>query len=104
GQRALERAELVVHLDPERLEDALRGMPLAEARRRRNRLLDRLDEVARALERPRAPALRDRARDLARVPLLAVAAEDRGELRLVGLVDDVPRGHERRGVHAHVER
>ena len=38
----------------------------------------------------------DRARDLARVPLLAVAAEDVGELALVGLVDELARGVARR--------
>ena len=81
-QRALDGAELVVHLDAERLEDALRRMALAEARRRRNRGLDHLDEVAGALERLLAAPLRDRARDRARVPLLAVPLEDVGELAL----------------------
>ena len=67
GQPALERAELVVDLDPESLEDALRRMPLAEAGRRRDRRLDRLDELAGALERLllRAAA-RSRARSGAR--------------------------------------
>ena len=36
-QRAVERAELVVHRDPDRLEHALGGMPAAEAARRRAR-------------------------------------------------------------------
>ena len=103
-QRALERAELVVDLDPQRLEDALGRMALAEARRRRDRLLDRLDEVAGALERLLGAAADDRARDLAREALLAVAAEDVGELALVGLVDELARGQLRGGVHAHVER
>ena len=91
GQRALERAELVVDLDPQRLEDALGGVPLAEARRRRDRLLDRLDEVAGALERLLRAAAHDRPRDLAGVALLAVAAEDVGELPLARLVDDLAR-------------
>ena len=54
GKRALELAELVVDLDPQRLEDALGGMPLAEAGGRRDRLLDHLDQVAGALERAAA--------------------------------------------------
>ena len=37
-ERALERAELVVDLDPQRLEDALGRVALAEAGRRRDRL------------------------------------------------------------------
>ena len=81
-QRALERAELVVDLDPQRLEDALGRMALAEARRRRDRRLDHLDEIARALERLLCAAPDDRACDLARVALLAVALEDVGELAL----------------------
>ena len=50
-QRALDGAELVVDLDPERLEDALRRMTLAEPRRRGDRGLDHVDEIAGALER-----------------------------------------------------
>ena len=56
GSARLERAELVVDGDPERLEDALGRMALAEARRRRDRGLDRVDELARALERLLAAA------------------------------------------------
>src|SRR4029079_1446959 len=51
GERSLERPELVVDGDPKRLEDALRRMPLAEAGSRRDRRLDRVHELARALER-----------------------------------------------------
>ena len=82
GQRGLERAELVVDGDPQRLEDALGGMAVAEAGRRRDRGLDRLDELAGALERLLAPAAPDRARDLPRVALLAVVAEDPRQLAL----------------------
>src|SRR5581483_11660975 len=103
-QRALERSELVVHLDAERLEHALRRVPVAEPRRRRDRVLDRLDEVARPLERLGAAAPRDRPRDLPRVALLPEAAEDLGQLALVVLVDDLARRQVGRGVHAHVER
>ena len=46
----------------------------------------------------------DRARDLPRVALLAVAAEDVGELPLARLVDDIGRGQVGGGIHAHVER
>ncbi len=104
GQRGLERAELVVDGDPQRLEDALRRMAVAEARRRRDRLLDRLDEVARALERLLAAASHDRAGDLPRVALLAVAAEDLCELALARLVHELACRELRGRVHAHVER
>src|SRR5206468_5600575 len=50
-ERGLELAELVVDGDPERLEDALCGMAVAEARRGGNRGLDSLDELAGPLER-----------------------------------------------------
>ena len=63
-QRPLDRAELVVHLDPQCLEDALGRVPLAEARRRGNRGLDRLDEIAGALERLGLAPPDDRACDL----------------------------------------
>ena len=82
GQRALERAELVVDLDPQRLEDALGRMTLAEPRRRRDRRLDHLDEIAVRSNGCSRAAPHDRARDLARVALLAVALEDVGELAL----------------------
>ena len=50
GQCLLELAELVVDCDPQGLEDALRGVPVAEACRCRNRRPDDVDEVARSLE------------------------------------------------------
>ena len=46
----------------------------------------------------------DLPRDLPRVALLAVAAEDQRQLALVGLVDELPRRELGRRVHAHVER
>jgi hypothetical protein len=104
NSRAVERGELVVHLDAQGLEDALGRMALAEPRGRRDRALDRLDEVARPLERLLAAAPHDRAGDRAGVPLLAVAAEDLGQLGLARLVDDVGGGEVGRRVHAHVER
>src|SRR5439155_13325570 len=76
-QRGLEGAELVVDGNPERLEHALGGMTVSKAGRSRNRRLDRLDEVARPLERILLPAPDDRLRDLPRVPLLAVTLENR---------------------------
>src|SRR5882724_8565994 len=93
GQRGLERAELVVHRNPQRLEHALGGMPVAEAGRSRNRSLDCLDEVARSFERLFLTATDDRLCDLSRVALLAVALEDDREVTLCGLVDDSGRGH-----------
>ena len=77
----LERLELVVDRDPQRLEDALRGMPLAEARRRRNRGPDDVDELPVRSIGSSARRRTIAARDLARVALLAVAAEDRSPAR-----------------------
>ena len=79
-------------------------MPVAEAGGRRNRLLDRVGEVDRALERPLDTAPDDCARDLAGVALLAVPLEDQAELSLVRLVHELA-GRELGGaVHPHVER
>src|SRR5262245_54688355 len=78
-------------------------MPFAEPRRRRDRVLDRLDEIAGALERLLPPTGHDRTRDLPRVALLAVAPKDRCELLLVGLVHDLACTDLGRRVHAHVE-
>src|SRR5207245_5015795 len=103
GERRLERVELLVDRDPQGLEDALRRMALAEAGRRRDRRLDRVDQVGAALERLSPTAPDDRTCDLPRVALLAVAPEDRLQLALARLVDDVRRSHVLGLVHAHVE-
>ena len=79
-------------------------MAVAEAGRRGNRGLDRLDEVAGPLEGLLLPPPHDRSRDLARVALLAVALEDRREIAFGRLVDDAGGRHVGRRVHAHVER
>ncbi len=92
GRAACECSELVVHRDAKRLEDALGRMALAESRRCRDRRLDRLDELAGALERMLGATAHDGAGDLARVALLAVAAEDVGELALVPGVEDLGGG------------
>src|SRR5919198_1507150 len=81
-QCGFQRAELIVHGDPQRLEDTFGGMAVAETRGRGDRSLDRLHELAGALKRPLAAATADRAGDLARVALLAVVAEDRGQVAL----------------------
>src|SRR4029453_10846944 len=47
----LERLELVVHLDPQRLEDTLRRMTFPEARRGRDRRAHDVHELARTLDR-----------------------------------------------------
>ena len=104
GERRLDRAELVVDGDPQRLEDALRRVAVAEARRRGNRGLDRVDELAGPLERLLAAAASDRPRDLPRVALLAVLLEDRGQVALALLVHELARRELRVRVHAHVER
>ncbi len=104
GKRCLELAELVVDGDPQCLEDALGGMPLAEAGGRRDRRLDHVDEIAGAEERLLGAATHDRTGDRARVALLPVAAEDRRQLALVPGVDDRRGGDFAGRIHPHVER
>src|SRR5205085_63144 len=72
GERAVELVELAVDRDAQRLERALGRMAAGEARRRRDRGLDELDELLRGVERPRA---HDRAGDLVGVALLAELAQ-----------------------------
>ena len=79
-------------------------MAVAEACGRRDGAPDRLDELAGALEPPLAPAPADGAGDLAGVALLAVLAQDRGQLALARLVDELGGGAVGLRVHAHVQR
>jgi hypothetical protein len=81
GQRILECGQLVVDGDAEGLEDALRRVSVAEAGRRRDRILDRLDELAGPFERLLPPPARDCAGNLLRIALFAVLAKDVGQLR-----------------------
>jgi hypothetical protein len=57
-------------------------MSLAEAGWRRDRGLDRLDQIAGSFERLLLPAPDDRLRDLTGVSFLAVTLEDRGQFPL----------------------
>src|SRR5438876_8492836 len=79
-------------------------MAVAEARRRRDRGTDDVDEIAGPLDRLLLAAPDDRPRDLLRIALLAVAAEDRDQLALRSVVHEVARGKLGGRVHAHVER
>ena len=102
-QCGVEGTELVVDGDAERLEDALCRVAVAEARGRRDRALDRVDEVTGALVGAHDAPADDGSGDRAGEPFLAVAAEDQLELPLVGLVHELA-GREFGGrVHPHVE-
>ena len=80
-EAARQRLELVVDDDAQRLEDAARRIAGAEARRRGDVGLDDLDELAGRLDAARAHGARDDAAgDVLGVALLAVAAEDVGQL------------------------
>ena len=102
-QRGIELAELVVDGDPQSLEDALGGMPAREARGRRDRLRDDVDELDRRGDRLAGALAGDRAGDLAGVALFAEVAEDRLEVARLGLVDELVRAALEVGVHAHVQ-
>src|SRR5439155_20729587 len=82
GERSLERAQLVVDRDPERLEDPLCRVTFTEPHGRGYRTLDRVHELAGPFERLLFPPPHDCAGDLLREALLAVAAEDRHALPL----------------------
>src|SRR4051812_31317843 len=79
-------------------------MPVAEPGGGRNCGLDRVDELAGALERLLAPAPRDRTCDRLCISLLAVLAEDVRQLAFGRFVDELAGRIVRRGIHPHVER
>src|SRR3954451_7515752 len=89
-KRLVERAELVVHDDADRLEDPLRRMATAELtlHGRRNSGTNCIDQLGRCLERRLAPAAADLPRDLPREALVPVGLEGIGETTLVPIVHD----------------
>src|SRR6266542_6973668 len=103
GETALDRFELAVDRDPERLEDARRRMDPAPGAAGRDALHER---------RKTPPGQRawvvalgdDRARDPPREWLLAVASEDRAELVRVQRGEELARGDPTGCVEAHIER
>ena len=101
-QRLVELGELVVDGDPDRLEGPLGGMAAGEARRRRDRGGDRVDQLEGGGER--AAAAHDLARDPVGVALLAVLAQHAREAAAVPGVDQLGGGQLLRRVHPHVER
>ena len=105
AERLLEDAELVVDLDADGLEDALRRMAAGRlAHRLRHRLADDVDELARPLDGLYGALPDDELRDAAPPALLAVIVEDAVELLLAVRLDDIVRRELRLRIHAHVER
>src|SRR6202007_1948144 len=103
-QRVLELTELVVDRDAQRLKGALGRVPAAEARRRRDRGVDRLDERQRGRDRNARAPPDDRPRDRRGAALLAELAQRGGEAALVPFGDDLACAERLAGVHAHIER
>src|SRR5436190_23498757 len=83
SEAAFELAELVVDVDPDRLEGAGRRI-LLHSRMVAERLAHDFGQLPRALDGPGGD---DRPRDPARPRLLAIMIEDVGDLFLVRLVD-----------------
>ena len=105
GEALLERVELLVDRDPQRLEDA-RGRvdPAADARVGGRDALDERRQLLGGLDRGRLAGGDDGLGDLPRGRLLAVLAEQRGQL-VGGERREQLRGrHAARRVEAHVER
>ena len=93
--------QLAVDLHADRLEGAAGRVATGAPGRRRDRRLDRVDELAGGRQRP---AAQDLAGDAPGEPLLAVALDDANELGLVVVVDHVGGRQRLGGVHPHVER
>lgn len=97
-------AELVVDLDPERLEGALRRVSAGTAGRRRDHVVEQLDQAGRVGERGRLTLADDRAGDLLGELLLAVRAQDPGQVGSAVGVQHVCGGQAGGVVHPHVQR
>ena len=105
GQRALERLQLVVDRDPDRLEHASRRVPGGELRRRGDRALDRVDQLGRGLDRRRAGGgARSRARCRARSAPRRTRGRSRASRASGHSFTTVRASSSCGGVHAHVER
>ena len=100
-QTGAQLAKLIVEVDAKRLKRARRRMD-GRAPRRHDRA-NELGELAGSFDGLVAAARDDGPGDAAGVAFLAVAADDVGERRLIGTVDDVA-GRGAGGRHAHVER
>ena len=98
-QPALELAQFLVDVDPDRLEGAGRRV-LLHSRMMAGRLADDLRQLGRPFDRAAGD---DRPGDPPRLPLLAIMEDDVGDLRLAGLVDEVGCALPLLG-HPHVER
>ena len=104
-EACLQRIQLLVHGDAQRLEHA-RGRvdSPAAARPRRGDALDELGELLGRLDRRLAPGRHDRSRDAWRERLLTEAPKQRGQLGGVERREQLRGRHAARGVEAHVER
>ncbi len=104
-QRALERRELVVHGDPDRLKEPSEIRRAASGTEHRT---DRADEVVARRHRARLSAANHFARQPPRVSLVAIRSKRIGQRFAVGRVEEIGGGHGLRpvvsGAHAHVER
>jgi len=96
-----QHVEFGVHLDPDGLERALGRMATGPSSRRRDRGGDHGGELGCGLDGPRR---HDRLGDAAREALVAVSADEAGELIGFIAVHDIGCRPWLRTVHAHVER
>src|SRR6476646_69068 len=105
GERVLECLELLGDRDPERLEDAGRGVdPATDPRVAGGDALDERRQGLGGGDRLGLPLGDDRPGGPRRLLLLAIAPEERGELGGVECREQLRGGHAARGVEAHVER
>ena len=102
--RPAQHGELVVDGHPQRLEGALGGVPARTPGRRRDGRVEQLDELGARGERRGLATAYDLAGDLAGELLLAVLAQDAGQLLRRRGVEEVGGGLTGRRVHPHVER
>src|SRR5918994_3600432 len=100
---ATQDTELVVDLDAQRLEGAFGRVSARTSRRGRDGRPEQLDEPRRVRERLGLPGLDDGPGDRPGELLLAVGAQDPGELGGRIAVEDVGGGGTLGVVHAHVE-
>src|SRR3954447_11298195 len=104
SKTGLQRLELLVDGDAERLEDPCRGVrPTPKTRVRRRDSLDQCGELLGGRDRRDAAGIDDRPCDARRLGLLAIAPEEGGQLGRVERGEQVGGGNAPRRIEAHVE-
>ena len=104
SQPRLELRQFVVHRDAQRLEGPLGWVPAGTPSRRRNGVVEQLDESGAGIKGPAFPLTHDGRCDTPREPLLPVLRQDPCQVSMRVGVENVCGSHGLRRGHPHVQR